>query len=262
MELKGSHVMITGANRGIGRAFAKECAEDGAHLYLVLRKKDAALVKELETAGAASVTQFQADLSEASSIAKFLKSSEELKIDILFNNAGILKAELFENQTTEEIYDVVQINLTALMHLSQGFLPGMLKRRRGKIINNSSFMGAMYLPFSSTYAAAKAGISAFTSVLRTELRGTGVSTLLLITPPVKTRMFEEFEKRNRKNFEFQERAMNPQTYAKIIREAVLNDLETVEPQGLTGIGMRLAKYIPQVFDWEVRRRFSRKAKSL
>lgn len=261
MEIKSAHVMITGANRGIGRAFAKVCAEDGAHLHLVVRKKEATLVKELEMAGAASVTQWQADLSSSASIQKFLEATSETKVDILFNNAGMLTADLFENQSTAEIYDVVQTNLTALMQLTHAFLPGMLKRKRGKIINNSSVMALMHVPFSSTYSATKAGVLAFTNILRAELRGTGVSTLLLVTPAIKTRLFEEIEKRYRNNFDIPERALNPQTYAKMIREAVLNDLTAVEPQGLTGIGLRVAKYLPKVFDWEVRRRFTRKKKT-
>lgn len=258
MEIKKAQVLITGANRGIGLAFAKSCAEDGAHLHLVVRKKEAALVKEMEAAGAASVTLWQADLSSRSGVEKLIEATQDIKVDILFNNAGMLTGGLFEEQSEDEIYQVTQVNLTALMHLTKAYLPGMLRRKRGKIVNNSSIAAIMHFPCASTYAATKAGVLAFTDSLRAELQGTGVGTLLLITPGIKTRMFDDIEKKYGKNFEIPQETISPQVYAKMIRDAVLNDLEVLEPHGLTGIALRVAKYIPGVFEWGVQRKFRRR----
>lgn len=258
MEIKGAHIMITGASRGIGRAFAKSCAEDGAHLHLVVRKKDAALVKEMEGAGAASVTIWTADLSSASSITKLIEATSDVKLDILFNNAGVLTGGLLEKQTEEEIANVFQVNLVALVLLSRAFLPGMLKRKRGKIINNSSVSAIMHIPGASTYGASKAAVLAFTETMKNELHGTGVGTLGLVTPGIKTNMFDEIAEKYGENFdEVPGDALSPQTYAKMIREAVLNDLTLLEPQGMTGVGLKIAKYVPQIFDWGARRKFRR-----
>lgn len=258
MEIKKAHVMITGANRGIGWAFAKSCAEDGAHLHLVVRKKEASLAKEMETAGAASVTLWQADLSSRTGVEKLIEATQEVKVDILFNNAGMLTGGLFESQTEDELYQVTQVNLTALMHLTRAFLPGMLKRKRGKIVNNSSIAAVMHFPCASSYAATKAAVLAFTDSLRMELQGTGVSTLLLITPGIKTRMYDDIEKKYSKNFDIPQDHLSPQVYAKMIREAVLNDLSVLEPQGLTGVALRVAKYVPGLFEWGLRKKFHRR----
>jgi short-subunit dehydrogenase len=256
MELKKSQIMITGANRGIGKAFAKVCAEDGAHLHLVMRKKEQDLVRELEAAGAASVTLWQADLANRTSLYKLIAGIEALKLDVLFNNAGVAAVEFFDKQTTEEIDELCQTNLTSVMQLTRAVLPGMLKRKHGKIINNSSILAVMHLPCSAIYSATKAAVSSFTTCLKNELHGTGVTTLLLVTPAVKTRLHEGMEKNYKKTFELPTTPLNVQTYAKMIREAVLHDLPIVEPQGLSGLSMRVAKYVPKVFDWEVRRRFT------
>jgi uncharacterized protein len=258
MEIKGAHVMITGSNRGIGRAFAKSCAEDKAHLHLVVRKKDATLVKEMEEAGAASVTLWAADLSSPNSIAKLIEATAEVKVDILFNNAGVLTGGLLEKQSEEEIYNVFQVNVIALVQLTRAFLPGMLRRKYGKIINNASVSAIMHIPGATTYSASKAAVFAFTECLKNELHGTKVTTLNLVTPSIKTGMYDEIAEKYGENFDDTPGdALSPQIYVKMIREAVLNDLPMLEPQGMTGIGLKIAKYIPQVFDWGARRKFKR-----
>lgn len=249
--------MITGANRGIGRAFAKVCAENKAHLHLVVRKKEAELQYEMIAAGAASVTLWEADLSNRDSVKKLVQQTAELKLDILFNNAGLLTGGLLEEQSMAEIYDLIQVNVTSLIHLTHAFLPGMLARKSGKIINNSSVSAIMHFPLASTYAASKAAVLAFTDCLRPELQGTGVSTLLLITPGIKTRMFDDIDVRYSKHLKVPKDSISPQKYADMIKEAVLNDLDVLEPQGLTGASLQVAKYLPGVFSWGVRARFKR-----
>jgi short-subunit dehydrogenase len=150
-----------------------------------------------------------------------------------------------------------QVNINALVHITHGLLPGMLARKRGKIINNSSVSAFMHFPCASTYAASKAAVAAFTDCLRLELKDTGVSTLLLITPGIKTRMFEEVETLYGKNFQIPQDAIPPSQYVQMIREAILHDLEQLEPSGLTGMGLKVAKFAKPLFEMEVLRRFKR-----
>ncbi|WII72887.1 SDR family NAD(P)-dependent oxidoreductase [Bdellovibrio sp. 22V] len=257
MEIANRHVLVTGASRGIGKAFAKMCAEDKAHLHVVIRKGDGELRQELEAAGAKSVTVWEADLSVRSDIEKLVKDLQETPIDILFNNAGMLTGGLIEEQPIDDIYKMFQVNLNALVHLTHAFLPGMIQRKRGKIINNSSVSAYMHFPCASTYAASKAAVAAFTDCIRLELKDTGVSTLLLVTPAIKTRMFDEIETLYSKNFQIPTESISPTKYVQMIREAILHDLETVEPAGLTGVGLKVAKYVKPLFDMEVARRFKR-----
>jgi len=257
MEIANRHILITGASRGIGKAFAKMCAEDKAHLHVVVRKNEAELEKELGAYGAKSVTVYEADLSTRAGVDEVLNKTREVPIDILFNNAGMLTGGLLEEQPLDDIYKMLQVNVSSLIHLTHGILPGMLERKRGKIINNSSVSAVMHFPCASTYAASKAAVAAFTDCLRLELKDTGVTTLLLLTPAIKTRMFDEVETLYSKNFQVPTESLSPGKYVQMIREAVLHDLPVMEPAGLTGVGMKLARFAKPLFEMEVSRRFKR-----
>jgi len=249
--------MITGASRGIGHAFAKVCAQNKAHLHLVIRSPGDQLKKELMEAGAASVTLWQADLQDKKSVVAFARQIEDLDIDILFNNAGVLTGGLLEEQPIDEIQSVLQVNLESLILLTRAVLPKMLHRKNGKIINHSSVAALMHFPMASTYSATKAAVLAFTQCLEVELAGTGVSTLLLITPGIKTRMFDDIEVRYGKNIKVPKDTISPQKYAEMIKEAVLNDMRVLEPHGLTGFGLEIARHFPKTFAWVLRSRFKR-----
>ncbi|KYG62090.1 short-chain dehydrogenase [Bdellovibrio bacteriovorus] len=257
MEIANRHILITGASRGIGKAFAKMCAEDKANLHLVMRQSDDNLVKELQTVGAKSVSVWESDLSTRQGVDALLNNLKETPIDILFNNAGMLTGGLIEEQPLDDIYKMFQVNVNALVHLTHGLLPGMLERKRGKIINNSSVSAYMHFPCASTYAASKAAVMAFTDCIRMELKDTGVTTLLLVTPGIKTRMFDEIETLYSKNFVIPTESISPAKYAQMIREAILHDIEVLEPSGLTGVGLKIAKFAKPLFDIEVGRRFKR-----
>ena len=257
MEIKNRHVLITGANRGIGKAVAKMCAEEKAHLHLVVRKEDPELTETLKKFGAKSLTTYEADLSQSRAIAKLLDQLQDQTIDVVFNNAGKLTGGLLEQQNFADIEQMLSVNVNAVIQITQGVLPGMLKRKRGKIINNSSVSAYMHFPCASTYAASKAAVVAFTNSLREELKDTGVSTLLLITPGVKTRMFNEIEKYYGKNLEIPQDSISPSKYAMMIREAILQDLEMLEPGGLTKVGLKVAQYLPPLFRYAVGKRFHR-----
>ncbi len=257
MEITNRQIVVTGATRGIGRAFAKMCAEDKSHLHLVVREEDAELRQELEASGAKSVTFWVADLSERDQIDDLLGKLQDVPIDMLFNNAGLLTGGLIEEQPIGDIYKMFQVNINAVVQLTHGLLPGMLIRKRGKIINNSSVSAYMHFPCASTYAASKAAVSAFTDCIRAELKGTGVTTLLLVTPGIRTRMFDEIEVLYSKNFQVPTSSISPTKYAQMIREAILHDLDVMEPSGLTGVGLKVAKFAKPLFEFEIARRFRR-----
>ena len=182
---------------------------------------------------------------------------EELHIDILFNNAGMLTGGLLEEQPIDDIYKMLHVNVNALIHLSKAVLPQMLKRKKGLIINHSSVASMMHFPCASTYSASKAAVLAFTNSLRQELKNTGVRTLVLITPGIKTRMFNEIEDLYSKNFEVPQQYIKPEKYAEMIREAIVENLEVLNPSGLTGAVLQVAKYLPSIFERAVSFKFKR-----
>jgi short-subunit dehydrogenase len=258
MEIRDSQILITGANRGIGKAVALMCAENKAHLHLLIRKGDAKLADELTQAGAASVHIYEVDLSDSNQIKEFLKTIKKTEIDILFNNAGQMTGGLLEEQSVKDIESMLQVNVNALIQLTHGILPSMLKRKYGKIINHSSVVAVMNFPGASTYAASKAAVLAFTNCLRAELKGTGVSTLVLMTPGVETRMFREIPKFFGANLDLGFlTSIPPKKYAQMIREAILEDLPELKPTGFTGAGLLVARHVPKMFENVVMKRFQR-----
>lgn len=257
MKIQGSTVLITGAGRGIGRAFARMAAREGAHVHVVLRKPDPTLLLSLRDAGAASVEVWLADLSERAGVERLAGELKNREIDILFNNAGQLTGGLLEEQPLDEIYSMLQVNLASLVHLTRALLPGMIGRGRGKIVNNSSVSAVMHFPCASTYAASKAAVLAFTECLQLELKGTGVTALGLLTPGIKTRMFDEIADKYAKNLEIPQESMSPEAYAELIRSAILNDDPYYRPGGATGVGLFVARHLPPLFRWAAGRKFHR-----
>ena len=258
MEIRDSHILITGANRGIGKAVALLLAEDKAHLHIAIRSPDAALQEELLKAGAASVTFYQGDLSSRAGIVSLLAATENVQIDILFNNAGQLTGGLLEEQPIDDIYSMMQVNVNALIHLTHGILPRMLKAKKGKIINHGSVSGVMNFPCASTYSASKAAVLAFTNCLKAELKGTGVTTLVLVTPGVETRMFNQISELygSKVDLNFL-KSIPSKKYAQMIREAILEDLEDLKPHGFSGVGLSIAQHLPKTFEKLTSRLFKR-----
>lgn len=257
MKINNQQFLITGANRGIGLAVAKMAATEGAHLHLVVRQENLEIQDELLKLGAKSVKLYQADLTSRKEIEQLVENLRSQQIDILFNNAGLLTGGLIEEQTLDEIYSMFQVNINAVVHLTRALLPGMVQRGRGKIINNSSVSAFMHFPCASTYAASKAAVVAFTDCIEAELKNTGVSTLCLITPGIKTRMFDDIDNKYSKNFEIPTDSISPEEYAEQIKNKILSDETYFIPGGSTGAGLWISKYLPFLFRKEIQRRFRR-----
>jgi short-subunit dehydrogenase len=257
MKIKGTHFVITGGNRGIGWAVAEMAAREGAHLTIASRTWEKSQAEQLKKLGAKSVNHLPADLSTRKGAETLAKQLEEIPTDILFNNAGLLTGGLIEEQGLDEIYSMFQVNLQSLIHLSRAVIPSMLKRKKGKIINNSSVSAFMHFPCASTYAASKAAVVAFTDCIAAELQGTGVTTLCLITPGIKTRMFDEIEKKYAKNFEVPTDSISPEEYAERVRAAIERDDTYLVPKGSTAIGLWMAKYLNPLFRSAVAKKFKR-----
>ena len=194
MDLSGAKALVTGSNRGIGRAVVERLAREPLELLLCgTRSPDR--FEPIAEGRAREVRAVPLDLGSREAIEESCaRLGNDLgQLDLLVNNAGLVTGGLLEEQELDAIYAMFQVNLTGLVHLTRRVLPGMLERRRGKIVNNASISGYAFFPAASTYAASKAGVVAFSESLRRELRGTGVSALHLVTPGVNTDMLEATE---------------------------------------------------------------------
>src|SRR6185369_11609817 len=155
MELKGQTALVTGSSRGIGRAIAEELATRPLDLLLCGTRGPRSDPPAAPPRGAREVRTVELDLSTRESIERGTAGLPP--VDLLVNNAGLMTGGLLEEQETDDIYAMFQVNLVALVHLTKLLLPGMLERGRGTIVNNASISGYAWFPATTTYAAAKAG---------------------------------------------------------------------------------------------------------
>jgi len=260
LNTKNCTTLITGGLGGIGFALAKEAAKDKNSIVLVQRSQNEQANQELLNLGAKSVVQIQKDFTKDDAVQSLIKElkDQEIEVDILINNAGILTGGLIEEQKDEDISRMLDVNLKSLILLSKAFIPQMLKRKKGKIVNNASVSGVMCIPCASTYAASKAGVVSFTKCIKQELEGTGVSTLVMITPGIKTEMYDEIKNlySGHLKLDFLS-AISPEEWAKKVWTCVQKDDEEILPNGSNRVGLWLSKYMPKVFESQIGRHFSR-----
>jgi len=186
----GQTALITGASAGLGLELARLAARDGCDLVLVARRRERleALGAELRAAHGVGVTVLDEDLARpaaAQTIAERVEAAG-LAIDVLINNAGFGTLGPFAESDRARQLEMIDVNVRALVELTHRFLPGMLARRKGRILNLASVAGFAPGPYMATYYASKAFVLSFTEGLATELRGTGVTATASCPGPTAT----------------------------------------------------------------------------
>ncbi len=258
IDLKQKHVLLTGASRGIGLALAQELALRNVTLHLVGRSISEDIVAELKKNGAKDVKIYRVDLSNPNELDQLVTNLKEIPIDVLINNAGQLTGGLLEEQSVKEIEMMLNLNVNALIRLTRLLLPRFLANQSGVIINNSSVSGKMFFPCASTYAASKAAVAAFTHALAQELRGTGVSAHLMITPGVKTKMFDDISTLYGGHLDLSFMNSIPAAqWAKKVIQQVEQGRDVIWPDGVTLLGVKFAYYFPTLFEKMVSTKFKR-----
>lgn len=180
--IAGKHALLTGGSKGLGPLIAHALASQGVHVALAARS-EAALKKQAEELAALGVKSaaFAADVTDPASLEALVRNVEARfgPIEILVNNAGVEWVSRYFCLEPGEIESMVRTNLLGAMLLTRMALPAMLERGQGHIVTMSSLGGKKGSPYSATYAATKAGLIEWTSGLREELRGTGVSASVI-----------------------------------------------------------------------------------
>ncbi|HET8605500.1 MAG TPA: SDR family NAD(P)-dependent oxidoreductase [Gaiellaceae bacterium] len=214
MELAGAVCLVTGASSGIGRATAQRLVAEGAEVLALGRNPNA-----LEATGGRPIV---CDLTDDDAVAAAVETAGP--VDVLVNNAGIGWAGPFAELDAATLDRLVRINLVAPVLLTSAFLPGMLERGRGHVVNVGSIVGLVGAKDEAGYASTKGGLVAFTESLRQELSDTQVK-VSLVTPGAIATAF--FERRGTPYLRRFPRTVPPVRVADAILDAIRHDRDEV-----------------------------------
>lgn len=184
--------LITGASSGIGLTFAERLARDGYDLIIVARRKErlAELAHLLRGAHHVAVEVLAADLTKPAALRRVEQHAAKAGLELLINDAGFGHFGPFSDLDIDSEEEEIRLNVVALVRLTHAVLPGMIKRKRGAIINVSSMAGFQAGPYMATYGATKAYVTSFSEALAEELRGSGVYVQALCPGFTKTEFQE------------------------------------------------------------------------
>ncbi|MCB9134379.1 MAG: SDR family NAD(P)-dependent oxidoreductase [Anaerolineales bacterium] len=193
MNLTNKLMLITGASSGIGAATARLAARAGARVILVARSQDKLeqLAAEIRQAGGQAFTHC-ADLTHADAVSALEKrvSIEWGTPDILFNNAGAGRWLYVDETSTNEAENMIAAPYLSAFYVTRAFLPAMMKRNSGLIINMSSIAGYMSWPGATAYTAARWAMRGFHAGLRADLHRTKIRTMLTAFAEVKSEFWQ------------------------------------------------------------------------
>jgi uncharacterized protein len=189
----GSTALITGASSGIGEELARQLAARGHGVFLVARREDRlrALADDLERLHGIRAEVIACDLSDAAATEELprLVVDRGLDVEILVNNAGFTTVgDVHENPDAQ--LGMIRVNVEALVALTAAWLPGMVERGRGAVIQVASVASFQPIPVQAVYAATKAFVRSFSEAVSAELKGTGVTMTALCPGPVSTEFTE------------------------------------------------------------------------
>ena len=231
MDFKNKTVLITGASSGIGKQTAIEFAKLGANIILVARRKEKLdeLANELDKFNV-TILVCQCDVSDKAQVKEMSKTVLEKfdSIDVLVNNAGFAIYGSVKDLSIDEIESQMETNYFGMMYCIKNFLPSMLDKKSGHIVNAASVAASFGLPGIASYCASKFAMLGFSEGLKHELHGTGVGITVVSPIMVRTDFFDHpsFEKMPK----YSPTSLSSRTVAKAILKAANSPrLEIIVP---------------------------------
>lgn len=197
MEFEGKKVLITGGTRGIGRCMVDELVRNGVkHIAIIARDKKSlkALSKHYEEVKFIRIPGDVADIDVLREAAARIEDKWGA-LDILINNAGIISAGPLEDISDEELYDQVAVNLTAILLLTKYCIPLLKCSKEAGILNVSSGLGLLGMPFYAVYGSTKAAIRQFSDSIRRELAPENITVTCVYPTATDTDMMQKFKDR-------------------------------------------------------------------
>lgn len=246
-RIGGKRALVTGASSGIGARIATVLAEHGTNLVLVARRRDRleALADDLRARLEVEVLVAPCDLEDPAGPTELFARTEGagLPIDILVNNAGFGTYNEFATTAWDGLEGQLRVNILALTHLTHLFLPMMVQRGFGQLLNVASIGAYVPTPRFAVYASSKAYVRNFTETLDDELRGTGVRALCVCPGGTRTEFVERAGQAITPSGELA--MMSADRCARIAVAKMLAGRRTVIPGFLNAIGMWLLRFLPR-----------------
>jgi short-subunit dehydrogenase len=255
--------IITGASEGIGRHLANEFAQAGHQLLLIARSGDALenAAVELRRDYEAQVFTAAIDLTQPGCLAgiEAVLKEHQLYADVLVNNAAFGLGGPFAGQSPDRLEDLCRLNIEALTLLTRAFLPAMLARARGGVLNVASLGGLLPGPYQAAYYASKAYVVSLTEALAHENAGRGVRISAAAPGPVATRFHERMGASSALYLTLQ-RVMPPEDAARIIYSGFAGRRTIIVPGLLASFNAFAVRYIPHIIlvpfiGWFLKRRY-------
>jgi uncharacterized protein len=228
--------LITGSSSGIGLHLAEEFARNGHPVVLVapVESELQHIARRLLTEGAPEPIVIAKDLEKENAAQEIFDELKQrgVEVDILVNNAGHGQRGKFDELTIERDLSMVRLNIEAILRLTKLFLPPMLARKRGRILNTASVAGFEPGPLLAVYHATKAFVLSLSESLATELEDSGVTLTALCPGPTDTDFFPKADMMETRAFQH---AMPPQEVAKAGYKACMDGKRIIIPGGMNKV---------------------------
>jgi short-subunit dehydrogenase len=245
---EGSTCLVTGASSGIGAEIARELARRGHGVTLLARREDRLreLAAELSKANGIRAEVVGCDLTDEAARKRAASEIEQrgLVVDVLVNNAGFGSAGRFQEIDQENELAMVRTNVEAVVALCGIYVPAMVERGRGAVLNVASTAAFQPVPRQVTYAATKAFVLSFTDGLHADLHGTGVTATALCPGPVPTE-FGGTAGIDDDLFEVPGAAKSPDHVAKVAVNAMDRGRRVAVPGIANRLGALAGQYTPR-----------------
>lgn len=248
-RLTGQRALVTGASSGIGKEIARRLAREGANLVLTARRRERLeeLARELEAAHGIKVAVEAIDLSTPDAAAALYERTEGkgLAVDVLVNNAGFGDYEDFLAAPWSRYAEMLQLNVVALTQLTRLFLPRMVERSHGHVMNVASVGAYIPTPQFAVYAASKAYVRNFTEALDYELKGTGVRAISVCPGGTRTEFLDAAGQVLKSSGEMA--MMSAERCADIAVRAMLRGRRNIVTGFMNALSMWLLRFVPRAW---------------
>lgn len=241
--------LITGGSTGIGFELARQFAAHGHDVVLVARKADQleAAAGKIEGKYGVSARTISMDLADANAPQRLFDalSGDDVQIDFLVNNAGFGFGGDFVDTDIDRELDMIQVNCSALIHLTKLFLPPMLKRKEGKILNVASTASFQAGPGHSIYYASKAFVLSFSEAIAEELRKTGITVTALCPGPTESN-FSERAGTNKSRLFTQAKVASAEEVARFGYVAMMKGTRVAIPGMQNKLMIQAERFVPRI----------------